>query len=122
MRREERLAVLLEVGLIGVEHAIEPRQQLLGAVVGVDHNRDTVGRSNGTDVVSSGNSAGNRGSLSVGGVGNTLASPEGGTTLGDLEHDGGLGITGTLKGSNSHRGRGDVLKTKKSVLLPTSGR
>lgn len=38
MRREEGLVVLLEVGLIGIKHTIEPRQELLGAVVGVAGN------------------------------------------------------------------------------------
>lgn len=28
--------------LVGLEHAVEPRQQLLGAVVGVQHDRDAV--------------------------------------------------------------------------------
>lgn len=38
VRREEGLVVLLEVGLIGIKHTIEPRQELLGAVVGVAGN------------------------------------------------------------------------------------
>mmetsp|Transcript_95363 Transcript_95363/g.132466 ORF Transcript_95363/g.132466 Transcript_95363/m.132466 type:complete len:288 (+) Transcript_95363:168-1031(+) len=57
VRREEGLAMLLEECLVGFEHAIEPRQQLLGAVVGVHDHRDAVSRSNCTDKVSSGNSS-----------------------------------------------------------------
>jgi hypothetical protein len=33
MGREKWLAVLLEVGLVSIEHAVEPWQKLLGAVV-----------------------------------------------------------------------------------------
>jgi hypothetical protein len=44
---EEGLVVLLEVGLIGVEHAIEPWEELLGAMVllsvRIDIGRDYVG-------------------------------------------------------------------------------
>lgn len=36
VRREEGDAVLLEEGLVRVKHAIEPREELLGAVVGVN--------------------------------------------------------------------------------------
>lgn len=34
--RVQGLSVLLEVSLVGLEHAVEPRQQLLGAVVRVE--------------------------------------------------------------------------------------
>lgn len=37
--REEGLAVLLEVGLVGVKHAVEPWEELLGAVVSVEDDR-----------------------------------------------------------------------------------
>lgn len=57
VRREERLAVLLEVGLIGIEHSIEPWKQLLRAVVGVENDGDSVERSDGADVVGSRDSA-----------------------------------------------------------------
>ena len=36
MRREEGNAVGLEELLILIEHAVEPRKELLGAVIGVD--------------------------------------------------------------------------------------
>lgn len=35
MRGEERLLVLLEVGFIGLEHTVEPRQEFVSAMVGV---------------------------------------------------------------------------------------
>lgn len=34
--REEGHTVLLEVSLVGIEHAVEPREELLGTVVGVE--------------------------------------------------------------------------------------
>lgn len=67
---EERLAVLVEELLIGIEHAIQPGEELLGAMVGVEDNGDVVGRSHRADVVGSGNGTGN-GSILVG-VGDTL--------------------------------------------------
>jgi hypothetical protein len=42
VRREERLAVLRKVLLVGVEEAIEPRQPALHAVVSVQDHRDAV--------------------------------------------------------------------------------
>ena len=65
MRGVEGLAVLLEVGLIGVQKAIEPREELLGAVVGVKDDRDAVGGGNAADVVSSGNTTGDGSGLAV---------------------------------------------------------
>lgn len=65
MAGEEGLAVELEVALILVEEAIEPREELLGAVVGVKDNRDTVGGSKATDVVGSSDTTGNGDLLAV---------------------------------------------------------
>jgi hypothetical protein len=48
---EQRGAVLLEEALVFLEHAIEPRQQLLCAVVRMKNDRDAIGRGNGADVV-----------------------------------------------------------------------
>jgi hypothetical protein len=72
VRREERLALLLEVSLVGIEHTIEPREELLGAVVGVEDDGDAVCGSKGADVVGSSDRAGNRSSLVT--VANTLSS------------------------------------------------
>ena len=77
---EQGLVVLLEVGLVSVEHAVQPGQELLGAVVGVQDDGDAVCGSDGTDVVSGGNSAGNGGLLVLvvdaltGEVGGTITS------------------------------------------------
>jgi len=62
---EEGLAVELEVALVLIEHTVEPGKELLGAVVGVEDDGDTVGGGNATDVVGSGNRAGNGGLLAV---------------------------------------------------------
>lgn len=48
---EERLAVGLEVLLVGLEHAVEPGEELLGAVVRVEHHRHAVGLGDIADVV-----------------------------------------------------------------------
>jgi len=47
--------VLFEVLLILVQHSIEPGEEFLGAVVGVQNDRDTVDRSDFADVVGSSN-------------------------------------------------------------------
>lgn len=72
VRREEGLALLLEVGLVGIEHTIEPRKELLGAVVGVKDDGDAVCGSKRADVVGSSDGAGNGSGLVS--VANTLSS------------------------------------------------
>jgi hypothetical protein len=62
---EEGLAVLLEVALILIEEAVEPGEELLGAVVGVEDDRDAVGGGNAADEVSSGDTTGNGSGLAV---------------------------------------------------------
>ena len=122
--------MLLEVSLIGIEHAIEPRQELLGAVIGVKDNGNAVDGGERSDEVSSGNGTGNRGSLVAVGdtlernvrisdvllgsqvqelAGSYLAGEEGSTALGELQDDGGLGIASSLESSNDGGGRSDVL-------------
>lgn len=59
VRGEERLAGLLEVGLIGVEHAIEPGEELLGAVVGVKDDGNAVGGGDGSNEVGGSDGASN---------------------------------------------------------------
>jgi hypothetical protein len=51
--------MLFEVFLIRIHHAVEPWQELLGAVIGVKNDRDAVRWGDGTDVVSSCNTSGN---------------------------------------------------------------
>lgn len=48
---EEGLAVGLEVGLVGGYHAVEPGEELLGAVVRVEHNWHTVSLCDVADIV-----------------------------------------------------------------------
>jgi hypothetical protein len=77
VRAEERLSVLLEVGLVGIHHAVQPGEELLGAVICVENNGDAVCRSNGSDVVGGSNATSNA-SLLVG-VAYALAGEVGGT-------------------------------------------
>ena len=70
MGREEGLAVLLEVALILVEHAIQPGKELLSTVIGVEHDGDAVGGGDAADVVGRGDGAVDGGELV--GVGDTL--------------------------------------------------
>lgn len=105
----------LEVGLISIHEAIEPGQELLGAVVGVQNDGDAVGRGNAADVVGSGNTTSNGGSLAL--VAHTLTGEVSGTTLGKLQDDGGLGIAGSLEGGNNGGGRGDVLVQVRKCFL-----
>ena len=123
---EQRLAVLLEVLLISIQKTIQPWKKLLGAVIGVQDNWDTVGWCNGTDVVSTGDTSSDRSLLLA--IGNTLiehvrtsfveltcdciylSGEVCGTTLGHLEDDRRLSIASSLERSNDGRGRGDVLQ------------
>lgn len=61
---EERLAVLLEVLLIGIQETIQPWEKLLGAMVGVENDGDTVSWGNSTNVIGPSNPTSN-GSLLV---------------------------------------------------------
>jgi hypothetical protein len=97
------------------EHAVEPGEELLGAVVRVKDDGDTVGGGDGADVVSGSDGTGDGSLLLV--VLDTLTGEEGGTTLGDLENDGGLRVAGTLKGGDDGRGRGNVLQFALKVSL-----
>lgn len=125
--REKGLAMDLEVGLISIEHAVEPGEELLGTVVGVKDDGDTVCGGDGADVVGGSDSAGNGGGLvtvahtlhlmsfdvtSRDGCETYLASKVGGTTLRELDDDGGLGIAGSLKRSDNGGGRGGVLSNQ----------
>ena len=65
MTGEEGFAMDLEVGLISLEHAIEPRQELLGTVVRVKDHRNAILRSDTADVVSSSGRTGDRSLLAI---------------------------------------------------------
>lgn len=105
----ERLAVELEVFLVGVEQTIQPGEKLLGAVVGVQNDGDTIGRSDAADVVGGGNTTGDGGALAI--VGQTLTGEVGGTTVGDLEDDRAFLVAGGLERRDDDGRRGDVLST-----------
>lgn len=55
--------MLNEVLLVSIEHSVQPRKELLGAVIGVENNWDAVCWGNGADVVGRGDGAGDRGEL-----------------------------------------------------------
>jgi hypothetical protein len=121
--REEGLAVLLEVSLVGVEETIEPGEELLGAVVGVENDGDAVAGGNAADVVSSGDTTGNGSGLAI--VANALreldrtrfpevfktylAGEESSTTLGNLEDNGAVLVASSLETGNDGGRGGDVL-------------
>ncbi len=73
---------LLEDLLVGIEHAIEPWEELLGAVVGVEDDGNAICGGNGADVVGGSDGTGNGCLLAT--VCNTLTGEVGSTTLGDL--------------------------------------
>lgn len=104
---EERLAVLLEVALVLVEQTVEPGQELLGAVVGVQDDGDTVLRSDAADEVGGGDTTTDGGLLAI--VADALAGEVGGTTVGELEDDGALLVTSRLEGGGDGGRGGDVL-------------
>ena len=51
MAGEQGLAMILEVGLVRIHQAVQPGQEFLRAVIGVEHHRDLVRRRDGSDVV-----------------------------------------------------------------------
>lgn len=121
---EERLAVLLEMLLIRGKHTIQPWQKLLRTVVGVQDDRDTICRSDCTNVGCTSNSTGNRGLLVL--VVDTLFTRQqlqfchvrycvylsgevGRSTLGHLEDNRCLGIAGSLESSYSGGRGGNIL-------------
>lgn len=102
----------LEVALILIQQTIEPREELLSAVVGVEDDGDAVGGSNAADVVSGGDTTGDGSLLAV--IADTLSSEVGSTTLRELQNDRAFLITGSLEGSN-HSGRGGHVLLSPSV-------
>lgn len=81
VRGKEGFAVLCKVGFVGLEHTIEPRQELLGTMVRVENNGDTVVRGNSPDV--EGHSHGT--SRSVVGILNSFAREKGGSAIRALD-------------------------------------
>jgi len=112
--REEGDTVLLEVGLVSVQHSVEPGQELLGAVVRVHDDGDSVSGGNGSDKGGGSDGSGDGSLLLVRVVLDSLSGPEGGSSLGDLEDDGRLEVSGGLESGVGGRGRGDVLSSRRS--------
>lgn len=69
-------------------------------VISVEDDGNAIERSDGTDEVSGGDGTSNGRLLLLGRVGDALAGEEGRATLGRLDDDGRLRITGSLEGSN----------------------
>jgi hypothetical protein len=106
VRAEEGGSVGLEELLILIEHAVQPWQKLLGAVVGVKNDWDAVCGRNGADVVGTSDSTLDRSALVL--VVDALSGEVCGTTLAHLEDDGRLAIPCGLERGNDRRGGGYV--------------
>ena len=119
VRGEQRSAVGGEKLLVGLQHAVEPRQQLLGTVVGVQNDWDAVGWRNGSDVVGSSNGASDGGVLV--GVGDTLTGKVGSTTLRGLQDDRSLVVSGGFQSSNNGGRRSHVDGRNGKTLLSGVG-
>jgi len=91
--------MLLEVGLICIEHAIEPSQQFLGTMVRVEYDRNSVCGCDRTDIVGGSNGTG-YGSLLVA-VGQTFTAKKGRAALRGLEDDGSFDIACALESCNN---------------------
>lgn len=103
---QSELTVGLEELLILIEHAVQPWQKLLGAVVGVENDWDAVCGRNGADVVGTGDGSLDGSALVL--VVDALSGKVCGTTLAHLQDDGGLRVAGGLERSDNGRGGGDV--------------
>ena len=109
MRGEEWLAVLGKVGLVGFQHAVEPREELLRAVIRVHDDGDSVVRGHGADVKGERDGPGGARVL----VGDGLAGHELTSAVGGLDHDGGVALGGGFHACV--RGGGTAHTTIKSV-------
>ena len=72
----------LEISLISFKHSIEPLEQLLGAVIAVEDDRDAVVLGHQTNVLSSGDGAEDGALLLI--ILDGLAGHESGTTIAEL--------------------------------------
>ena len=96
--RVESSASLLEVLLRGIEATVEPGEQLLGAVVGVEDDSDSVGSSHGMHVLGSSHASEDGVALGLVGL-QALSGEEGSTSVGELDDDGGVHGSGGLEAS-----------------------
>ena len=77
--------------LAGREHPVNPGEELLGAMVGVENDRDAVGLRSRVDIVGSSDASEDRTELAF--LADPLADEELGATVGELDHDGGVHLT-----------------------------
>jgi len=92
VRGVEGLSVLLEVSLVGLNHAIEPGEELLRAVVGVKDDGNAVVGGHLADVEGHGDGTGGSGVGVLGGLASEVSS----TAVGDLNHDGAVHLLTSL--------------------------
>mmetsp|Transcript_22653 Transcript_22653/g.34847 ORF Transcript_22653/g.34847 Transcript_22653/m.34847 type:complete len:380 (-) Transcript_22653:167-1306(-) len=90
---EKRLAVLGEESFISLKHTIEPGQKLLGAVIGMKHNGNTIVLGHTTNVHGKSNTT----SSGCVGILDILSSVEFSSTVGDLNHNGRVVLLGSLE-------------------------
>jgi hypothetical protein len=78
------------VGLISLDHTIEPRKELLGTVIGVEDHRNAIVVGHRADVHGKGDGTSGAGVLVFDGLsGHELSS-----SVGNLDHDGGVEFGG----------------------------
>jgi hypothetical protein len=90
VRGEEGFAILGKVRLVGFQHAIEPREELLRAVIRVHDDGDAVVRGHGAHVKGEGYGTGGASVL----VRDRLTGHELTSSVGCLNHDGGVALRG----------------------------
>ena len=78
--------MLLEVGLIGIQHTVKPLQQLFGTVITVDDHRHAVMLGHQPNMLSSGNGSQNGGLLLV--VFDAFAGDKCSSAVTELDDDG----------------------------------
>mmetsp|Transcript_7207 Transcript_7207/g.17625 ORF Transcript_7207/g.17625 Transcript_7207/m.17625 type:complete len:365 (-) Transcript_7207:37-1131(-) len=115
VRGEKRFSVLLVVILVGLEHTVEPREKLLGTVIGMENNRDSVVLGDGTDVHGQGNGT----SGSTVGALDSLSEKEGSSSIGTLDDDGTLGLSGGFH-AGVGSGRTGTVHSRNGVAVSTS--
>jgi len=96
--------LLAEERLAGVEQAVDPRQELLGGVIGVEHDRDAVRLGDAAHERGAGERAGDRALLAF--VVEELSAEEGAAAVRELNDNGALGFTRGLQ-SGHHGVRAD---------------
>mmetsp|Transcript_26744 Transcript_26744/g.37570 ORF Transcript_26744/g.37570 Transcript_26744/m.37570 type:complete len:283 (+) Transcript_26744:620-1468(+) len=115
VRGVKRFTVLCKVSLVSLKHGIEPRQKLLCAVIRMKNNGDTVVSGDSTDVKCHGNGT----SSSLVDIRDTLSGEEGGSSVGALDHHGGVVLHGSFQDSIAH-GRTGTVESGDGISVGTS--